>query len=111
MWSRRWRYPIGWDHRRLEQSGEVNVAKGASGSAAREVERPSPRRSRGLLLLLVAFGTAAIIGGVAGGLIVRATWDPGSGSSSAVTPLSATAAACPAATVAERALPAGTDLS
>jgi putative serine protease PepD len=44
---------------------------------------------------------AAIIGGVAGGLIVRETWTPGNGASGSST----TGAACPAATVADRALP------
>jgi putative serine protease PepD len=56
---------------------------------------------------LVGFVLAAIVGGVAGGLIVRATWGPGSGSRAAATTPSAngTAAACPAASVADKALP------
>jgi putative serine protease PepD len=82
------------------------MAQGASGTAAREAEAPSPWGGRNLVLLLVAVGAAAVIGGVAGGLIVKATSSSGSGSAPAVTPLSATAAACPAATVADRALPA-----
>jgi putative serine protease PepD len=58
-------------------------------------------------LALVAVLVAAIVGGIAGGLIVHATWDSGSGSSSSTTAsgANATGAACPAATVADRALP------
>ena len=49
---------------------------------------------------------AAIIGGIAGGLIVKATWDSGDGSAAAGTGSgSKIASVCPAATVAERALP------
>jgi putative serine protease PepD len=50
---------------------------------------------------------AAIIGGVAGGLIVRETWSPDNGSRPAAAAPSSNAAApaCPAATVADRALP------
>jgi putative serine protease PepD len=54
--------------------------------------------------VLLGLALAALVGGVVGGLIVRATWDSGNGSSTA--PASdGTAAACPAASVADRALP------
>ncbi len=57
--------------------------------------------------MLIAFALAALIGGVAGGLIVRATWAPGDGSSAAATATGSngTSAACPAANVADQALP------
>jgi putative serine protease PepD len=56
--------------------------------------------------LLAVLG-AAIIGGLVGGLIVRETWKPGNGGSTATTASGSnvTAAACPAASVADRALP------
>jgi putative serine protease PepD len=53
--------------------------------------------------VLIGFLLAAIIGGVAGGLIVNATSSSGKGSSAAAS--DGTAAACPAASVADRALP------
>jgi putative serine protease PepD len=56
---------------------------------------------------------AAVVGGVAGGLIVRATWGPGNGTSAAATaPASGgTPAACPAAKVADQALPSVVTIS
>jgi putative serine protease PepD len=48
---------------------------------------------------------AAIIGGIAGGLIVRATWGSGNGSSTTAAGSAGTGAACPAANVADQALP------
>ena len=50
---------------------------------------------------------SAVIGGVAGGLIVRATWSPGNGGSAAATASGSngTSAACPASKVADQALP------
>jgi putative serine protease PepD len=64
-------------------------------------------RGRGLVLLLIALVLAAIVGGVVGGLVVRATWGSGNGSSAASTAAGSggTAAACPAAKVADKALP------
>jgi putative serine protease PepD len=55
--------------------------------------------------MLLALVLAGVIGGVAGGLIVRATRGTGNGSSAAPTGSNGTAAACPAATVADRSLP------
>ena len=51
--------------------------------------------------------SAAVIGGVAGGLVVRATWGSGNGSSAAATApgSNGTSAACAATKVADRALP------
>ena len=71
------------------------------GSAARRTRRPRSSRGRALALALIAVVAAAIIGGVVGGLIVRGTSDSEDGSS----PSNGTAAACSAATVADRALP------
>ena len=51
--------------------------------------------------MVVGFAAAAIIGGIAGGLIVRATWGSGNGNPTAA----AGVAACPAATVADQSLP------
>jgi len=49
---------------------------------------------------------AALVGGVVGGLIVRQFWKPGNGGSTAAAAASTgTAAACPAASVADQALP------
>ena len=63
-------------------------------------------RGRGLVLLLIALVLAAVLGGVVGGLIVRATWGSGNGgSASTAAGSSGTAAACPAASVADKALP------
>ena len=76
-----------------------------SGSAARGAGESSPRRGWGLVPVLIGLVAAAIIGGVAGGLIVRATWGSGSGSSTTASGTNATGAACPAANVADRALP------
>ena len=53
--------------------------------------------------MLIGFLLAAVIGGVAGGLIVNATSSSGDGSSA--TASDGTATACPAASVADRALP------
>jgi putative serine protease PepD len=53
--------------------------------------------------MLLALALAAVIGGVAGGLIVRATW--GSGNSVSASGSDGASAACPAATVADHALP------
>jgi putative serine protease PepD len=57
--------------------------------------------------LLVGFALAALVGGVAGGLIVRATWEPASGNcgNGATTAAGATGASCRAANVADEALP------
>lgn len=65
------------------------------------------RRGRSIVPALIGVVSAAIVGGVAGGLIVRETWSPGNGAPATVTVSgsNATAAACPAATVADRALP------
>jgi putative serine protease PepD len=59
------------------------------------------------VLVVVTLLVAAVIGGVAGGLIVRATWGPGNGGSAAATATGSngTSAACPAAKVADEALP------
>src|SRR5690349_7456537 len=73
---------------------------------AREAGGPPPRggRSRAFILAAVALA-AAIVGGIAGGLIVRATWGSGNGSSTTARGSAGTGAACPAASVANRALP------
>jgi len=76
-----------------------------SGSRARAAGGPSAPRGRTIVLLVIALLSAAVIGGVAGGLIVRATWGSGNGSSASATVANGTGAACPAATVADRALP------
>jgi putative serine protease PepD len=72
-------------------------------------EHPSGSAAlRGWTLVAVIGGllVAAIIGGVVGGLIVRATWGSGNGSfPSATAGSNGAGAACPAATVADRALP------
>jgi putative serine protease PepD len=83
------------------------MAEEEGASAARGADGPSPRRGRNLVPALVGFVAAAIIGGVAGGLIVKATWSSGNGGSTAATSpgSEATAPACPAATVADRVLP------
>jgi putative serine protease PepD len=67
----------------------------------------SARRGWRIAPVLIGFVVAAIIGGVAGGLIVRETWSSGNDSSAAAAGpgSNGTAAACPAATVADRALP------
>jgi putative serine protease PepD len=64
-------------------------------------------RGRGIVWAVLALLAAALIGGVVGGLIVRATWDSGNGKSSAVSAAGSngTSAACPAANVADQALP------
>jgi putative serine protease PepD len=64
-------------------------------------------RGRGLVLLLIALVLAAVVGGVVGGLIVRATWGSGNGSSASATASGSggTSTACPAAKVADQALP------
>src|SRR5215475_5837642 len=64
----------------------MSVAEDPSGSAA--------LRGWSLVAVIVGLLVAAIIGGVVGGLIVRAAWGS-----------NGTGAACPAATVADRALP------
>jgi putative serine protease PepD len=66
-----------------------------------------PLRGRGLVLLLIALLLAAVVGGVVGGLIVRATWGSGNGNSANATASGSggTSAACPAAKVADKALP------
>jgi putative serine protease PepD len=69
---------------------------------AREAGRPSARSG---ILILAAVVLAAIIGGIAGGLIVRATWGSGNGSSTTPAGSASTRAACPAANVANQALP------
>jgi hypothetical protein len=68
-------------------------------------ENPSGSGRR-IVLAVIALVLAAVIGGVAGGLIVRATWSPGNGSSAAATApgSNGTFAACPAAKVADQAL-------
>jgi putative serine protease PepD len=70
------------------------MARDGSGAAASGRGRPGRRQ---LLLAGAAILAAAIVGGVIGGLIVRATWSPGDGS--------AGGSACKAATVADNALP------
>jgi putative serine protease PepD len=64
-------------------------------------------RGRRHLPALAGFAAASIVGGVAGGLIVRATWGSGNGGSGSGAPAETggTAAACRAATVADEALP------
>ena len=83
------------------------VSKDSSGAAARRVGGPGAARSLGIVPALIGLVAAAIIGGVVGGLIVRATWGSGKGNSAAATaPASnGTAAACAAAKVADQALP------
>jgi putative serine protease PepD len=71
--------------------------------------RGPPARTRPPLLgVLAGFAAAALVGGIVGGLIVRTTWGPGGGNGGADTVLTGangSTAACPAATVADRALP------
>jgi putative serine protease PepD len=57
------------------------------------------RRRRTVTLVLAGLVLAAIVGGVVGGLIVRATWGSGHESSSEAT------GACPATSVSDKALP------
>jgi len=65
-----------------------------------------PVRHRGTVRALAGFALAALIGGVVGGLIVRATWSPADGDAGSVATVTGrTAAACPAAKVADEALP------
>ena len=82
------------------------MTEDASGSAVREADGPPARRGRMAFPMLLGFALAAIIGGVVGGLIVRATWGSGNGSPR-TSPASSngTPAACPAANVADEALP------
>ena len=61
----------------------------------------SPRR----WLLWVALGTALVVGGVAGGLIVGATQSSGSSVSSGTSASSSTTSACPVTSVAEKVVP------
>jgi len=69
-------------------------------------ENPSGS-GRKIVPAVIALVLAAVIGGVAGGLIVRATWGPGNGNSEAASApgSNGTSAACPAAKVADQALP------
>src|SRR5262245_14386819 len=80
------------------------MADDPSGPAATGRRARSVRGWRRLLPGLTGFALAALIGGVAGGLIVRATWSSGSGNGAAVESNGA-AAACEAASVADDALP------
>src|SRR5262245_9999941 len=75
----------------------------ATGRGARSERRGRPR----FLLALAGFGLAAVIGGVVGGLIVKATWSSGNGNSGdePAVESSGPGAACRAANVAEKALP------
>jgi putative serine protease PepD len=82
------------------------VTRDTGDSEARPAGKPSARRSLNLGPALIGFALAAILGGVVGGLIVRETTDSGNGSPASTAPVSnATAAACPAANVANQALP------
>jgi len=71
--------------------------------------RGQPTRTRPPLLgVLAGFAAAALVGGIVGGLIVRATWGPGDvngGAANVLAGANGSIAACPAATVADRALP------
>jgi putative serine protease PepD len=63
-------------------------------------------RGRTIVLVVVGLLVAAIVGGVAGGIIVRETWPPSNGSPAAGTAAAGNAdTACPAANVADDALP------
>lgn len=72
---------------------------------AREARGPSAWSGRTGVLIVAGLVLAAIIGGIAGGLIVRATWGSGNGSSTTAASSAGKGAACPAANVAEQALP------
>ena len=83
------------------------MAEQVSGSAARATGRPFASRGWTIALVLIGLVLAAVVGGVAGGLIVRATWGSGNGNGNRATaPVSnGASAACPAAKVADQALP------
>src|SRR5262249_56087902 len=55
--------------------------------------------------MVAGFGAAGVSGGVAGGLIVRATWGAGDSGSATATGAAPTTASCDAARVARQALP------
>src|SRR5262245_52097101 len=80
------------------------MADDPSGSAARRRRGQPARGKRRLLPLLTGFALAALVGGVAGGLIVEAWSSGGDGGSGAAGPDGA-AAACRASSVADDALP------
>src|SRR5262245_65499920 len=71
--------------------------------------RGQPTRTRPPLLgVLAGFAAAALVGGIVGGLIVRATWGPGDvhgGAANVLAGANGSIAAWPAATLAGRALP------
>ena len=81
------------------------MADDPSGSAAAEGRARSVRGRRRFLPLLIGFALAALVGGVVGGLIVRATWGSGDGSDGAAAESGGAAAACRASSVADQALP------
>ena len=82
------------------------TAQDPSGSAERGPRSPSPWRGRSIAVAAIALVSAAIIGGVAGGLIVWGTTsDNGSNAVAPVTGSSGTVSVCPAVTVANQALP------
>jgi len=69
------------------------------------VGEPSHARSPRRWLVWVALGTALVVGGVAGGLIVGATQSSGSTVNSGSSTASATPSACPVTSVAEQVIP------
>src|SRR5215475_10965869 len=81
------------------------MADHPGGSAATTERTRSTRGRRPLLPALVGFGVAALIGGVAGGLIVQATTSSGSGNGGNQAADADGAAACRASSVADDALP------
>ena len=81
------------------------MADDPSGSAATG-RGTRVRRGPGFLPALIGFALAALIGGVAGGLIVKATWDSGSGNGgNEAVESNWAAAACRASNVADEASP------
>jgi len=81
------------------------MAEAPKGSTAAGAGGRAPRRGRNLVPTLIGLALAALVGGVVGGLIVWATTDSGNGSTSSATVSNGTVAACPAANVADQALP------
>jgi len=66
--------------------------------------RPAQGGGRRLTALIGLALAAAVVGGVAGGLIVKATWTSGNGSAASAPATNGTAASCDAANVAGEAL-------